>query len=167
MGKKKKNPNKNKDKNNADNLGAIDLEEDSKKVTTSWEVQEDDLKRLKLESAKQGVSVGGYLRDLVSDRFKVLNRSKKDVSSKLVDILDRCDNFFGGFDVSRFINRMFDAGIDLADLSNGEWVKVRSKIRSGSEDFEDDRSVEEIIVKFDLISPSRKQRLDLLKIFRE
>jgi len=55
----------------------------------------------------------------------------------------------------------------LADLTNGEWVDMRSKIRGGSDEFAGGLSGEDVVVKFDLISPTRKQRSDLLKIFRE
>ena len=164
MVKKKKNPNKDNDEKD---LEVVDLEEVSDLVKTSWDVSKDDLKRLKLESIKRGTTMAGFLRDLVSDRFKANDRAKKGVSSKLKDIIERCEGFFGSFDVDIFIDKMYDEGIDLADLSNGEWIDVRSKIRSGSADFSGDLSGEDVVVKFDLISPTRKQRSDLLKIFRE
>ena len=164
MVKKKKNPNKD---DNEKALEVVDLEEGSDLIKTSWDVSKDDLKRLKVESAKKGLTMASFLRDLVSDRFKANDRAKKDVSSKLKYILNRCEGFFGSFDVDLFINKMYDDGIDLVDLTNGEWVDVRSKIKSGSEDFAGGLSGEDVVIKFNLISPSRKQKLDLLKIFRE
>ena len=165
MVKKKKNPNKD---NVEKDLEIVDLEEEiSNGVVTSWKVSKDNLKRLKVESAKKGLTMAGYLRDLVSTRFKANDRAKKGVSSKLENIIKESVGFWDTFKVATFIDNMFEAGIDLSDLNNGEWIDVRSKIRSGSEYFANGRSGEDVVVEFDLISPTRKQRLDLVKIFRE
>jgi hypothetical protein len=149
----------------------LDLDADSKLLPTNVQFPRSDLDRLRVESAKEGISMGAFLRGLLKERFVEMNgesaRRRELVEKNLSRILDECSSLFGGFEIDGydgFVSKMEEAGLELSWLNESEWRDVLIKLNKGYKGYDGQVSTREFVKKFVTLKPSREQVSELLEL---
>lgn len=163
MVKKRKNLN-----NNNDNDEIEDLEKIADLTATQMSFSKADLKRLRIESATEGVSMASVLRGLLRGHFKAENKTREKIEANFYPILEDCKVGWisKSLDLDSFVEKMFEAKIKLSALDDNEWNSVLDSLGNLSSDFED-LDVDGVISKIRCLKPTKEQIKDIRNFLSE
>jgi len=146
---------------------AVDLED---LISTSMKFPKADLKKLKIKSATEGISMAGILRNLLKKDLKNSEKIRNKVESNLYNILkDSTRGWFSNrfeLEDEGFIDKMLEAKIKLSDLNDNEWSMVLDNLSNISSDY-GDLSADDVISKLRCLNPTKSQISDIKDLFLE
>lgn len=127
-------------------------------------------KWLRERATEKECSGGAIMQEALRDYQKkvaVEPSSMDESDEKLMDILDGCSTFYGGFEIEEeegFIETMVENKFKLKDLTSEQWEKVQEKLLIGYKGYLSAPKGEEFVEKFDVLEPTEEQRQWLLDI---